>query len=369
MKVALLIRSLEIGGAERQLVILARGLCKRGYEVRVLTFYPGGALRGELEAAGVHLIDLAKRGRWDVAGFLSRVVKTLLRERPGVIYSFLPTANLVGLIAGRLAQVPRIVWGVRASNMDLALYDRLSRVEMWLSGRLARFASKIICNSLAGAEHHVQLGYPATKLHVIENGVDTDRFYFDAAERERVRAEWRISPGEILIGLPARLDPMKDHKTALQAFLLLGIDWPAAKLVCVGAGPLSDSLRALSISLGLENRVIWAGVRVDMPAVYSAFDLASSSSYGEGFSNTLAEAMACECVCVATDVGDSAKIVGDTGWVVPAKAPEALALAWRQALTLTANERSSIGAKARQRIEENFSISIMVQRTLEVLQG
>lgn len=369
MKLVLLIRSLQVGGAERQLVALARELIKLGHEVHVFTFYPSGALRGDLEAAKIPVTSLGKRGRWDVAGFVRRLISVLRHENPAALYSFLPTANLVGLLAARLAGIPRVAWGVRASNVDLTQYDRLSRFEAWLAGKLSRYASTIICNSDAGAAFHSSLGYPADKMTVIQNGIDTDRFCFEEVGRERVRREWGLAPTDLAIGLPARLDPMKGHETALRALALLRVDMPNVKLVCVGNGPLNASLRESSRQLKIEGQVIWAGARSDMPAVYSAFDISSSSSYGEGFSNAIAEAMACERVCVVTDVGDSAMIVGETGWILPARAPQALAEDWRRALTLAVTERAAMGSLARQRIVENFSVERMVKRTLEVLQG
>lgn len=367
MKLALLIRSLEIGGAERQLVALARGLSERGHEVHIFTFYSDGALLLDLAASDVSVTNLDKRGRWDIVYFFMRLVKELYKKSPDVLYGFLPASNLVGLAAACCAGVPQIVWGVRASNMDLSQYDRLSRLETWLAGKLARYADKIICNSRAGANYHVRAGYPFGKVFVVENGIDADKFHFDAAMRDQVRREWSVAPSDFLIGISARLDPMKGHLTALQALSHLNVKVPAAKLACVGSGPLADQLQDMARHLQIEDRVIWAGERKDMPAVYSAFDVASSSSLGEGFSNTIAEAMSCERTCIVTDVGDSAVIVGNTGWIVPEKSPEALALAWQQAFNLTESERSKMGCAARQRIVEKFSVDNMVKRTLEIL--
>lgn len=370
MKLVLLIRSLEFGGAERQLLTLARRLSEWGHVVHLLTFYPGGALREDVQMNGVHVSSLDKHGRWDVAGFLLRLVKLLRQEKPCVVYSFLPMANIAGLLAGRLAGIRQIAWGVRASAIDLTQYDRLTRFENWLAGKLARHASMIICNSEAGAAFHKGLGYPADKLAVIPNGIDTEHFRFAGAARDKVRHEWGVAESDLVIGLPARMDPMKGHETALKAFSQLIVAMPNVRLVCVGVGPLFASLRDLSRQLKLEGLVVWAGARKDMPAVYSAFDISSSSSsFGEGFSNSIAEAMACERVCVVTDVGDSAMIVGDTGWVVPANSPAALAEAWRCALLMTAAERAGMGSRARQRIVQEFSVDRMVKRTLEVLQG
>ena len=366
----LFIRSLEVGGAEGQLVALAKALHAQGVPVRALAFYPGGALRPALEAAGVPVEDIGKRGRWDLPFFLWRLYRRLRVLRPDVLYAWLPTANTLAATVGRLAAVPRIVWGVRASSLDFSRYDWLHRVDFELSRFAAPLADRIICNSEAGCRFHAASGYPAHKMTVIENGIDTRRFRFDAAGRERVHREWGIGADEMVIGQVARLDPMKDHETFLHAAAMLARDRQNVKFVCVGAGEAgrSAALKRLAHGLGLDGKAIWAGERRDLAAVYSAFDIASSSSYGEGFSNAVAEAMACERPCVVTDVGDSARIVGDTGFVVPAKDAEALAQGWLRALDLTPASRQRLGVLARQRIEAEYSVTRMVERTREVLQ-
>lgn len=368
MKVIMLIRSLEIGGAERQLVILAKALHRLDHEVRVVTFYPGGALRPELEAAGIAHSDLRKQGRWDVFGFVYRLAKFLRKENTAVLYSFLPMANIWGAIAGRFAGVPLIAWGVRASNMDLFLYDWMSRLESWLAVRLSSRSDIIICNSYAGADYHRGLGYPENRMITIHNGIDTDQFCYDPSGRDRVRAEWGVEDDAPLIGMIARLDPIKDHATAFRAFAATGAQWPNARLVCIGSGSQLATLKALGAELGIADRLIWAGERQDMAAAYSAVDLVCSSSTGEGFSNTIAEAMACKRLCVVTDVGDSAQIVDGTGWVVPAGDHRALAEACKNALALTAAEKESRELNARHWIVRQFSIETMVTRTLAALE-
>lgn len=187
MRVVLLIRSLDVGGAERQLVVLAQGLKGRGTDVRVLTFYPGGRLCGELEAAGVPVSHLRKRGRWDVVGFVWRLVRWLRRARPQVLYAFLPAANILAACVRFFLPGTRIIWGLRASNMEFDRYDGLSRVIARLEAKLSFLPDAIIVNSEAGRAHHLQRGYPADRMHVIENGIDTERFRFDAEGRRRLR--------------------------------------------------------------------------------------------------------------------------------------------------------------------------------------
>ncbi len=369
-EVVLFIRSLDVGGAERQLVALAKGLHSRGVPLRVLTFYPGGALLPELLAAGVPVEDLGKRSRWDVVPFLWRLYRRLRALRPKVLYSWLTTANTLAAVVGRMARVPRILWGVRASNMDFHRYDWFTRVEFLLTCLTARFADQIVCNSEAGKAFHIARGYPEGKITVIENGIDTERFRFDPEGRAHLRREWGIHENEFLIGLIARLDPMKDHETFLRAAALLAKERGDVRFICVGDGPVfyRARLQALAAELGIQDRVLWAGARQDLPVVYSAIDLASSSSYGEGFSNAIAEAMSCERPCVATNAGDSARIIGDTGSVVQPRDPAALARAWHEMLALPREGRLCLGERARKRIVQAFSLERMVENILRLLE-
>ncbi|MES2405893.1 MAG: glycosyltransferase [Pseudomonadota bacterium] len=365
-----LARSLGRGGAERQLVLLAKGLAKRDMTVCVTVFYGGGAYEAELEQAGVRIINLDKRGRWDVVPFLYRLGILLRNEHPDVLHSYLGVPNILTALLKFLMPDTRIVWGVRASNMDLFHYDSLSRFSYWLECRLSRFANLIISNSHAGRSYAVAHGFPAKHVVVIPNGIDTQRFRFDPRGRGQIRAEWHIREDELLIGLVARLDPMKDHAIFLQAASLLAAKFPHLRFVCVGNGApgYSKSLQRMAVVLGLGERLIWAGARDDLPAVYSALDIAaSSSSFGEGFSNTIAEAMACSVPCVATAVGDSALIVGDTGSVTPPGDYSALAAAMGRLIDLPLEDRRMLGEACRARVESEFGMDRLVQRTGQAL--
>ena len=366
LKILFLIRSLEIGGAERQLIILAKGLRQQGHEVSVAVFYANGPLEKELHETSIPVFALHKSGRWDVLPFFMRLVRVVWKLKPRVIYGFLGTPNILSAFLKPIFPKIRMVWGVRASNMDLDRYDWLSRasyrVECWLS----RFADLIICNSRAGLEYAAAHGFPREKMTVITNGIDTERFKPDAAARARVREEWGVAENEILIGLVARLDPMKDHSTFLRAAAMLAREKPHIRFVCVGDGPESyrAELHRLATELGLDGKLIWAGARRDMPAVFNTLDIASSSSYGEGFSNAIAEAMACGVPCVVTDVGDSASIVSGTGCVVPPAMPDALCEGFRLML-----ERLEpyLRDAARASIVNRFTSNVLVTDTVEVL--
>ena len=314
--------------------------------------------------AGVPVISLEKRGRWDVLGFLLRLVRLLRQEKPDILHGYLGTPNILTVLLKPIFPRIRMVWGVRASNMDLERYDWLARWSYRVECHLSRFADLIIANSYAGMHYAIANGFPKNKMVVIPNGIDTEHFRPNPKARVQVRAEWGVAEDEKLIGLVGRLDPMKDHPTFLKAAALLAREREDVRFVCVGDGPpdYRQELHALGRELGLAERLIWTGTRRDMPAVYNALDIATSSSYGEGFPNVIGEAMACGVPYVVTDVGDSAWIVGDTGIVVPPQNPKALADGWR--LKLNSLDQSAESKELiRQRILDNFSVSNLIQST------
>lgn len=363
LKIAFLIRDLTYGGAQRQLVTLVKGLNKEDFNVTVLYFYSGGFLEKDLKDCGVQLICVEKRERWDIFSFFLRLIYQLKKLQPDVFHGYLNESNLLTIFLKPFLPLTRIIWGIRDSNMDLKDYDWLSRLLFYLEAILSRFSDVIIVNSHAGKTYYQTHGFPADKMVVIPNGIDTKRFQPEPEAGRKVRAAWGISEDNILIGLVGRLHPMKDHFTFLRAAALLCEERQDVHFVCVGTGAENyvQELHQLSHDLGISEKVIWAGTRADMPAVHNALDIAvSSSAYGEGFSNVIGEAMACGIPCVVTDVGDSKWIVGDTGLVVPPMNPQALFSAWLQILRIH-NQQLSIMARAR--IEDNFNLKSLYERT------
>jgi glycosyltransferase involved in cell wall biosynthesis len=265
--------------------------------------------------------------------------------------------------------VKQIVWGVRASNMDVSRYDWLARTSLRLSAFLSRFSDTIIVNSFAGLRFHKDIGYETERIKVIPNGIDTKLFKPDHPSGIRLRDEWGIDEKTVSIGLVGRLDPMKDHATFLQAVKIFDQKEYNVRFVCIGEGkePYKSEIHFLCMTLGLNGTLLWTGARSDMPAVYSALDIVTStSSYGEGFPNVIGEAMSCGVPCVVTDVGDSAIIVGETGIVVPPKDPQALADGWRSMLKRLNDKSYSIKEMARVRIVSHYNSEIFIQKMSKV---
>jgi glycosyltransferase involved in cell wall biosynthesis len=143
------------------------------------------------------------------------------------------------------------------------------------------------------------------------------------------------------------------------------------RFVCVGEGksPFKEELQRMAGHLRLGDRVLFAGMRKDIRAIYNSFDIATLTSLGEGFPNVVGEAMACGIPCVVTDAGDSERIVGSTGIVVPPGDPQALAQGWQKILEMGPEEKADLGKKARDRIVSSFGTDVFVDRTEETLRS
>ncbi|HYF37867.1 MAG TPA: glycosyltransferase, partial [Prosthecobacter sp.] len=369
LRLVFLIRDLSPGGAQRQLVALAAGLAKGAdFAVTVLHFYPG-PFEEDLKRAGVDTVCIGKRHRWDLCGFLLRLRRALLAARPAVIYSFLNEANLMAILLKPLCGRPKVVWGVRDSRTDADQWGVLGKLSFRLNVWLARLADLIIANSQAGRDYYKELGYPAVRMEVVSNGIDVERFA--PANGEELRKEWG-GEGQMLVGIIGRLNPMKDHRTFIQAAALAGKARADLRFLIVGEGDAGyrAELLAFAEKVGIADRITWSGARRDMRAVYAALDVVvSTSSFGEGLSNVLAEAMACARPCVATDVGDSAWLLNDREWVCRAGDAGAVAQCVLTLARMRPEQRAEIGARSRRQIVEHLGVQRMIDRTGELLSG
>jgi glycosyltransferase involved in cell wall biosynthesis len=369
MKILFFVRSLELGGSQRQLAALAGALARRGHEIAVVMFYGGGPNEKALAGVGVRLIELRKSSRWDVVGPFARLWSIIRAERPNVLYAFLPTQTTLAALLAPFGTKTRLVLGVRSAGMQADHYDVLSALIYRLEVTLSRRADLIIANAEAARIDAIKRGMAGERIVVIPNGIDPGIFRPDSAERRKYRRQWDIADSSFVIGLVARLDPMKDHRNFLNAAAkFMQID-SNARFVCVGGGPRDyfQSLETYAQSLGLADRVVWAGEISDARAVYNAFDIATlSSAFGEAFPNVVGEAMACGVPVVATDIGDIASIVGDLGETVSPGRADFLCAGWvkmRQRLMDEPNLRDAV----RQRIIVNYGVDAMATRTEQQL--
>jgi glycosyltransferase involved in cell wall biosynthesis len=369
-RVVFLVRALNIGGAQRQLMALARGLDQRLFDVTILTLYSDGPLIEDLHGTGVRVIHLDKKGRWDVIGFCTRLAKACRNLRPHILHSYLPGQNVITALLKPLLPGTKIVWGIRSAGHDPEERDWLSILTFRLQALLSRFVDLIVFNSNAGKHFHVARGVAASRAIVIHNGIDTVRFCSDQRSGLRLRSSWQVPEDALVIGVVGRMVPIKDYATFLQAASRFVQLRPLARLACIGSGSPDyvRSLRDLSAQLGLEKTIIWPGelFEKDLTNAYNAMDIFCSSSHAEGTSNVILEAMACGVPCVVTDVGDSRLIVGETGVVVPPRDPQALADGLEQMAQRLAQE-PLLRIGARQRILTSFNIDSLAQNTARAL--
>ncbi len=368
MRLVLSIPGLGRGGAERQFAALAAGLAARGHEVVAVTLGPGGPLAADI--GGARLVTLNKTSRRDNPRVALALLRLLRVTRPAIHYAFLPSCCVLGGLFAPLLPDVRLVMGVRASS--LPGLSPAARLLLWLEAWLSRRAALVVANAEAGLRDALARGFASRRAEVVPNGVDTARFRPDRALGAALRCEWGADASTTLIGLPARLDPMKDHATFLDAAALLSRQRPDARFVCIGGGPenYARELRAHAGALGLAGRLVWAGEMSDMPAVFNALDVCCLSSvHGEGFPNVLAEALACGAPCVGTDVGDAAAVLGNVGVVVRPGDAAALAGALCAVLGRMRREGPAFSAACRARAEARFSLENMVGRTEALLAG
>jgi len=363
MRVALLTRSLTRGGVQVQVVNLARGLTKFGCHTTVVSFY-GGQLEEELRSAGIPVHLLGKAGRFDNLKPLLHLRRFAVQEHIDVLYSFLPMENLLGLMAARLSGRP-IVWGMRCASVNTGQFGMASRVLYGLQFALLSAPDALVSNSLrALQERGLDV---SSRNHVVPNGIDTERFTIQKDLRNVFRRRHELPENCPVIGTVARLDPLKDHVTFLRAAREIVNKLPDARFVVAGDGvpAYRSELQAYAKDLGLGSRVLWLGEVRNPADVYNGMDLLVSSSRGEGFSNAIAEAMSCGVPIVATDVGDSARIVSELGLVVPPQSPQAIAAA---AVLLLDRDTVDLRKLRRDRILREFSQEAMVTRTASILE-
>lgn len=364
MKIFFLSRGLNYGGAERQLVILANELARRRHDVVIATYYSGGALAKELSER-VRLIELGKRSRWHLLSFYFRLLRIVRREQPDVLHAWgMITPNLITTLVHFFYRRARLFWCVPSSNLD-GFFEAVEWTASWFEGRLSRFADCIVSNSESGVRDAISRGFPAAKMLCIPNGIDVATFYPDPAEGKRVRDEWGIQESERVVGLIARIDPIKNHPLFLKVAARLSATHPDVRFVCVGHGPkeYEAELRAMTRTLGLEQKLLWVPARSDMRGVFNALDVFCSSSYSEGFPNVIGEAMACGRRGVVTDVGDCRMVVGNTASVVPSNDVAALAAALEHEL----EAQNTMNLAGRLRIVDNFTVTHLGDKTEQAL--
>jgi len=365
-KVIHIITGLNNGGAEGTLFRLC--IADAGNEHIVISMMGPGKYGPLLVAGGIELHCLnMRRGRISFDGII-RLWRLLRTHQPRIVQTWMYHADLVGGIVARLAGVSNTFWNIRHSELEPG---KTTKSTIWVA-KLCALASyilprKIICCAERSATVHAGYGYDASKLVVISNGYCFDNFTPDAAARNIIRKEFGIAEHTFLLGMVARFNAQKNHFGLMGSLKVLKNTTPDFRCLLIGPGmsPDNEDLMSWICSCGLEEHILLLGQRRDIPFVMSALDLhLLSSSFGEGFPNVLAEAMACGTPCVTTDVGDARLIVGETGWVLPVGDEKAFADAILSAIREAKTFPNSWAARRKasiDRVRANYSLERMIQ--------
>jgi len=285
-----LITGLETGGAEGMLARLATGSDRKRFRHIVVSMTGPGTIGSAIAAGGIPLRSLGiRRNVPDPVGLL-RLRRVLREFRPDILQTWLYHADLLGLAAWKLGWAPRLLWNLRSTEtIGSALVRRLL-------ARWSALPDAVIVNSLEGQRFHEALGYRPRRWVHIPNGFDTAALKPDAEAGKRQRTALGIGRDALVILLPARHHPMKDHATFVAAAARFAQARPEARFVMIGSGAEAGNraLADLISEQGIGDRVLLLGERHDLAAIYPIADVVTlSSAFGEGFPNVLAEAMCC----------------------------------------------------------------------------
>lgn len=364
-RLAFLITSLSWGGAQVQLVRLARELKLRGWDVRVISMLEPGVFAEELHQAGIPVDSLGMNRGVPAPSGIFKAGSILRRWNPTVLCSFMYHANLLGRAAGRLVRVPVIVSSIRNENLGNRMRERIDRLTNWAS-------DAITTNSRLAAAGLTQRGVVAPgRLLVIPNSIQVDRYAGDPEERARQRAELGLRDDEFLWLSVGRLEKDKDHENLVAAMRLLDEKGIRPPVLVAGEGPERETLEAATASLNLQERVKFLGTRRDLRSLYGAADGFVLPSRREGLPNVIMEALASGTPVVASRVGGVPELIrdGDTGFLVPPRDTGALAAAMTRLMETPPAQRREMGERGRRHVEENFSVGAVTDEWESLFQG
>jgi glycosyltransferase involved in cell wall biosynthesis len=361
------ITCLGIGGAEMMLAKLVEAGLKdgKGPVEEVISLVEPERVGESLRATGVPVHSLGMRRGLPSAWAVIELRQKLSLIQPDMIVAWMHHAQLaVGAATAFSRASPPVIWNVRHSLADMRNEKLLTR---WVLGGCARLSAgtdAIIYNSRAAVSQFERIGFPAGKAVVIPNGFDCDRFAPDPVGREAMRRRLGIDGGVFLVGLLARSHPMKDVGMLVRAIRRVRSAGLDVHLLLGGRG-MDTPAPAVARELAEipAHRLTLLGERSDIAELLVGLDLLTlSSAWGEGFPNILGEAMASGVPCVATDVGDSAWVVGEAGAVVPPRDAEAMAKAIIGIASLDPEQREILAGKARSRVLELFEVGAVSRR-------
>jgi glycosyltransferase involved in cell wall biosynthesis len=360
LKVLQLIPTLDRSGAEKQMVLLAKGLPRDRFQIEVATLTRMGPLEAELRGAGIPVTAMGKRLKFDPFA-LARLTKFLKNREFDVVQTWIFAANTYGRVGARLSGVPVVVVAEMAVDLWKGRYER------FVDRLLAPWCDRLVGNSHAVVDFYRKLGVSDDRLAMIYSGTDDEP---PACDPRSLRSEFGFVPDAPLVLFVGRLAEQKRVNDLLKALDLLQHVQPDLRSLIVGEGPLREHLEQTAQAYDLNGRLQFLGHRDDVPRLMAAADVVVLPSAYEGLPNVVLEAMRFGKPVVATAAPGTTEVVvdGETGVLVPVGNVMLLARAIRDIVRDPA-QASRLGAAGRARVESLFRVDTMVAQFGELYEN
>lgn len=352
--------TLRIGGTERQVLELIRNLNRSQFSVTVSCFHKEGPLLGDVERMGIRVVEFPLKNFHHVSAIrqMYRYAQFLKREKIQIVHAYNLYANVFGVLGAKLTNVPVII----ASQRNLSYFK--NKIQKVVEGIAFSLSDQIVVNSKAAMKTLCDKeGANASKLTVIYNGIDLEKFTLDV-NADNLRTEFEITQQTPVVGTIGHLRPVKGHRMFLEAVSGILKSIPNTKFLIVGDGEMRTELEILAEQLGVSKQVIFTGYRHEVPEILSLCNVSVLSSTSESLPNVILESMAMAKPVVATAVGDIPEIVkhGESGFLIP---PSDSSLLAKYVLKLLQDRQlaKEMGCQGRVIVSNKFSIKKMVHQT------
>ncbi len=357
-RVLILNTTFKVEGPNAVLFELVRHLDPRRFRPIAACMHAGGPVRAQYDRAGVETHDFDMRALGD-ARVVPAIVRFIRRHGIDLVHAQLLRAEFYGTLVARVAGVPSVL---TVANTDPYRAGWRHPVKRVLSRTAVGLATRVVAASEGVREYVARhQGVPANRMVVVHNAIDPAAYASNTPPADLLQ-RLRQDPGNVVICAAGRLDPQKGLEHLLRALAIVTRDRPHVKAIILGEGPLRSPLEQLAADLRLGDRVTFGGFRQDLPAVFAVADIFVMSSLWEGLPMALLGAMAAGLPVVATRVAGHTDVVrdGETGWLVPAAAPDALAN--RLAMLIDRRDlRRRMGEASRLRIALEFNAPTMAR--------
>lgn len=353
-----MITGLRLGGAETQLLLLAKNIKKAGNDVMVVAMESGGTMAEKIKHENIPVVELGILGVATLWSGYQRFKAVVKSYSPDVIHAHMIHANLFSRIYSTFNHVPKLI----STAHNIVEGNKLLMSGYYLTRSVPDWSTNV---SREAYERYVNQKYfIRQKSSFVPNAIDTDQFYPNQQYTANLRRELRIQNDAYIFFSAGRLHMQKNHAVLLRAFAIVRFKLPHAILLIAGEGPLENELRLLCKELSVEKEVQFIGRRDDMPALMNLCDCFVLSSDFEGFGLVVGEAMATLKSVVATNCGGVKEVMGGFGELVEVKNTNALAAAMLKVNQQPCNQNYLIQAK--EYISRNYAVPAVVNQWIQL---